>query len=110
MKPCWPPSLRQWKALPGRSPPAAPVSSEVTSAGTSTSTQCQKPDGVGASGSKQVIVKLWVPSGTSLQDSCGEVFPSAATWSSFRGWPSATSALVTVNDGTAGSKVYGSGW
>ena len=33
---------------------AAPVSREVTSPGMSTSTQCQKPEGVGASGSKQV--------------------------------------------------------
>src|SRR5690242_2481709 len=92
-------------------PPSAPapVSRLRTSPGTSTSTQCQKPDGVGASGSKQVIVKLWVPSGTSSHDSCGEVLPAAATWSSFSGWPSATSALVTVNDGTAGSSGYGSG-
>ena len=53
-----PPSLRHMKALPGRSAPSAPapVSSEVTSAGRSTRTQCQKPLGVGASGSKQVTV------------------------------------------------------
>src|SRR3954451_2521972 len=54
MKPCSPPSLRTWKALPGSCADAAPVSREVTSAGMSTSTQCQKPDGVGASGSKHV--------------------------------------------------------
>jgi len=54
MKPASPPSLRTWKALPGRSPAEAPVSSEVTSAGMSTRHQCQKPLGVGASGSKQV--------------------------------------------------------
>ena len=54
MKPASPPSLRTWNAAPGRSPEAAPVSRDVTSAGTSTSTQCQKPLGVGASGSKQV--------------------------------------------------------
>ncbi len=93
-------------ALPGSAAPSAPApaSSEVTSAGRSTSTQCQKPDGVGASGSKQVTVKLWVPSGAPLQDSCGEVLPNAATWSSFSGWPSVTSALVTVKDATGGSR------
>ena len=47
----------------------------VTSAGRSTATQCQKPDGVGASGSKQVTTKLLVPSGAPLQDSCGDVLP-----------------------------------
>ena len=93
-------------ALPGRSAPSAPApaSSEVTSAGRSTSTQCQKPLGVGASGSKQVTVKLLVPSGAPLHDSCGEVLPASATWSSLSGWPSVTSSLVTVNDGTAGSR------
>ena len=49
-----PPSLRTWNAFPGRLPAAAPVSREVTSAGTSTRHQCQNPLGVGASGSKQV--------------------------------------------------------
>src|SRR6478736_4417060 len=104
MKPAVPASLRTWKALPGKAPDAAPASSDVTSAGRSTRTQCQKPEGVGASGSKQVTVKLLVPSGTSLQDSCGEVSPAALTWSSFRGCPSATSSLVTVNEGTWGRR------
>src|SRR6476660_6094184 len=106
-----PPSLRHMKALPGSVAPSAPApaSSEVTSAGRSTSTQCQKPDGVGASGSKQVTVKLFVPSGTSLQDSWGELSPAALTWSSLSGWPSVTSSLVTVKDGTWGSRSYGSG-
>src|SRR5688572_19802919 len=103
MNPLSPPSLRQWNAWPGRSPEAVPVSREVTSAGRSTSTQCQKPDGVGASGSKQVTTKLFVPSGAPDQLSCGDVLPSAATWSSFSGCPSCTSELVTVNDGTEGS-------
>src|SRR3954447_23030655 len=106
-----PPSLRHMNALPGRSAPSAPapVSSDVTSAGRSTSTQCQKPLGVGASGSKQVTVKLLVPSGAPDHDSWGEVLPASATWSSFNGRPSVTSALVTVNDGTGGSSSYGSG-
>src|SRR6476660_2044056 len=101
-----PPSLRHMNALPGSDAPSAPapVSSEVTSAGRSTSTQCQYPLGVGASGSKQVTVKLFVPSGASRQVSCGDVLPAAATWSSFRGRPSVTSLLVTVNDGTRGSR------
>src|SRR6478672_7684630 len=106
MKPLVPPSLRHMNALPGRSPPSAPApaSSDVQSAGRSTSTQCQKPLGVGASGTKQVTVKLLVPSGTSDQDSWGEVLPLAATWSSLSGWPSETSSLVTVKDGTFGSR------
>src|SRR6478752_5650670 len=97
-----PPSLRHMNALPGRVAPSAPTpaSSEVTSAGRSTSTQCQKPDGVGASGSKQVTVKLLVPSGAPDHDSWGEVSPLAATWSSLSGRPSETSSLVTVKDGT----------
>src|SRR4051794_38057240 len=101
-----PPSLRHMNAAPGRLAPSAPApaSREETSPGRSTRTQCQKPDGVGASGSKQVTVKLLVPSGAPLQDSCGEVFPLSATWSSLIGWPSVMSSLVTVNDGTAGSR------
>ena len=77
MNPFAPPSLRHMNALPGRSAPSAPApaSSEVTSAGRSTSTQCQKPLGVGASGSKQVTVKLLVSSGKPDHDSCGEVLP-----------------------------------
>ena len=39
-----------------------------------TTTQCQKPLPVGASGSKHVIAKLWVPSGAPDQAKCGEVF------------------------------------
>src|SRR3954453_20057138 len=99
-----PPSLRPIKALPGRSAPSAPApaSSEVTSAGRSTRTQCQKPLGVGASGWKQVTVYVLVPSGAPSQDSWGEVLPAAATWSSLSGCPSVTSALVTVNNGTSG--------
>ena len=87
MKPAEPPSLRTMNALRGRVAPSAPAPASrlVTSAGRSTSTQCQKPDGVGASGSKQVTVKLLVPSGTSDQLSCGEVLPADATWSSLSG-------------------------
>src|SRR3954469_7428649 len=101
-----PPSLRHMNAVPGSSAPSEPMpaGSEVQSAGRSTSTQCQKPLGVGASGSKQVTVKLLVPSGAPDQDSCGEVSPLSATWSSLRGCPSVTSSLVTVNDGTCGSR------
>ena len=43
--------------------------------------------------------------GGALHDSCGEVLPAAATWSSLSGWPSVTSSLVTVNDGTCGQQV-----
>ena len=51
------------------------MSRDVTSAGRSTRTQCQKPLGVGASGSKQVTTYDLVPSGAPSQDSCGEVLP-----------------------------------
>src|SRR3954449_1102928 len=97
-----PPSLRHMKALRGSDAPSAPApaSSEVTSAGRSTTPQCQKPLGVGASGTKRVTVEIFVPSGAPLHDSCGEELPPSATWSSLSGWPSVTSALVTVNDGT----------
>ena len=73
------------------------------SAGRSTRAQCQKPLGVGASGSKQVTTKDFVPSGAPDHDSCGERLPWSATWSSDSGWPSVTSSLVTVNDATEGS-------
>src|SRR3954453_11441287 len=106
-----PPSLRHMNALPGKERPSAPAPASrlVVSAGRSTNTQCQKPDGVGASGSKQVTVKLFVPSGAPDQLSCGEVLPASATWASSSGSPSVTSSLVTVNDGTDGSRSYGSG-
>src|SRR3954451_7340370 len=111
MKALVPPSLRHMNAFPGRSAPSAPApaGSEVQSAGRSTSTQCQKPLGVGASGSKQVTVKLFVSSGNPDHDSCGEPSPNSLTWSSLSGGPSVTSSLVTVNDGTEGSRSYGSG-
>src|SRR5690242_19035583 len=111
MNPFTPPSLRHMNALPGRSAPSAPApaGSDVQSAGRSTTSQCQKPLGVGASGSKQVTTKLLVSSGKPDHDSCGEVLPNSATWSSLSGWPSVTSSLVTVNDGTEGSRSYGSG-
>ena len=76
----------------------------MQSAGRSTSTQCQNPLGVGASGSKQVTVKLFVSSGKPDHESCGELSPNSLTWSSFSGSPSVTSSLVTVNDGTVGSR------
>src|SRR5687767_4189056 len=98
MNPASPPSLRTWNAAPGSVPEAAPASSEVTSAGRSTRHQCQKPLGVGASGSKQVTTYDRVPSGAPDQLNWGDVLPRAATWSSFSGAPSVTSSLVTVKD------------
>ena len=93
-------------ASPGSAAPGAPApaSREVTSAGRSTSAQCQNPLGVGASGSKQVTTNDFVPSGAPYHESWGEVSPASATWSSFSGWPSVTSLLVTVNDAVAGSR------
>ena len=40
-----------------------------------TTTQCQKPLPVGASGSKQWTAKLLVPAGTPDQESCGDLLP-----------------------------------
>src|SRR5437868_3686788 len=80
----------------------------------SNSTQCQKPLPVGASGSKQVTAKLLVPAGKPDQRRCGDSFPplkpqSSNTCRSAKRSPSATSSLVTVNDGTSGRCSYGSG-
>src|SRR5689334_20999449 len=89
-----------------------PRPSSVTEAGRLTTTQCQKPLPVGASGSKQVTTKPRVSAGKPDQASCGERFlPPTLVWaySSSSGWPSVTSVLVTVKDGTLGRMSYGSG-
>src|SRR6478672_8779392 len=100
------------KAPSGRdAPPSAPApsASSVVSAGMPTTTQCQKPDGVGASGSKQVTTNDFVPSGAPLQDSCGEVLPplkpqSSNTCASGSVPPSSKELLLTVSAGTCGSR------
>ena len=102
--------MRTWNAPSGRpepSVPAALVSSSVTEAGMSSTTQCQNPEPVGASGSKQVTAKLSVSAGNPDQRSEGEMFPpvmphSSKTWFSAIIWPSATSSLCSSNDGTSG--------
>src|SRR5665811_58878 len=105
-----PPSFLTWKALPGRSsPPPMPAGSSVTAGGRSTSTQCQKPLGVGAWGSKQGNTKLLVPAGAPDQDNCGDESPNPPTCSCLSGAPSVTSSLVTVNSGTSGRRSYGFG-
>src|SRR5690606_19082084 len=106
-----PKSLRPCLAPAGRplnsGPVPAPVGSSVTVAGMSYSSQCQNPLPVGASGSKQVTAKLFVPSGAPDQRRCGERFcpdipQPLKTWASASRSPSRTSALSTVSDGTAG--------
>ena len=87
----------------------APVGSSVTVAGRLTRTQCQKPDGTGASGSKQVTTKALVSAGKPDQLSCGELLPPAKAWSSDSCSRSATSVLVTVKVPAFGSSSYGSG-
>src|SRR5262249_25970181 len=52
--------------LPASSP------SSVTLAGMFTTSQCQNPLPVGASGSKQVTAKLFVPAGAPDQARCGD--------------------------------------
>ena len=72
-------------------------------------TQCQKPEPVGASGSKQVTAKLWVWAGNPDHNSDGETFKPvmphwSKTWFADISWPSATSWLDSSNDGTSGMK------
>ena len=81
----------------------APCSSSVTSVPRSSTAQCHQPDGVGASGSKQVTTKPRVSCGKPDQASCGETLPPAALCVAAIGRPSVRSADVTVKDGTAGS-------
>ena len=104
-----PASLRAWMAPSGRpamSPDPAPCGSSVTSAGMSKTTQCQKPLPVGASGSNTVTAKLLVSGGKPSHRRWGDVLPpsspkrASATCSLSSVFPSATSSLVTVNDGT----------
>ena len=82
-------------------------------AGRFTSSQCQKPLWVGASGSKQVTTKPLVSSGKPDQRRCGEwsLSPPAigATKLLSISSPSVTSSLSSVNDGLGGSRSYGSG-
>ena len=82
-------------------------------AGRLTSSQCQKPLWVGASGSKQVTTKPFVSSGKPDQRRCGEWSLSppaiAATKLLSISSPSLTSSLSSVNDGLDGSRSYGSG-
>ena len=75
----------------------------------SMSTQCQKPDPVGASGSKQVTAKPWVSAGKPDQDRDGEMFfpvmpKPLYTWLSVIISPSVTSSLRSSNDGRGGTK------
>src|SRR5436305_9564415 len=101
-----------WNAPLGRpepSVPAAPVSSPVTEAGMPSTIQCQNPEPVGASGSKQVTAKLLVSAGNPDQRSDGEMLPPvmpnpSKTWFSPIVAPSAMSSLLSSNDGTGGMK------
>jgi hypothetical protein len=69
--------------------------------------QCQNPLAVGASGSKQVTAKLFVPSGAPDHSSCGDtssppapMIPLTCAFGSV--CPSLTSELVTLNEATSG--------
>ena len=78
-----------------------------------TSSQCQNPLWVGASGSKQVTTKPLVSSGKPDQRRCGEWSDSppaiGATKLLSISSPSVTSSLSSVNEGCGGSRSYGSG-
>src|SRR5215831_13208540 len=107
-----PMSLRTWKAPSGSPVPSGlptPAASSVTDAGRPNTIQCQNPDPVGASGSKQVTAKPLVSAGNPDQRSDGEmlapVMPKPSkTWFSPICTPSATSSLASSNDGTGGMK------
>src|SRR5690348_3891235 len=91
---------------------STPRGSSVTETGRFTTTQCQNPLPVGASGSKQVTTKPRVSAGKPDQESCGDRFlpPTLlCTYSSSSGCPSAMSVLVTAKEGTGGRMSYGSG-
>src|SRR5699024_6652358 len=91
----------------------APAGSSVVSAGRFVTVQCQKPEPVGASGSKHVTANACVPSGNPDHDSCGEtssppgtpIFPDVCGAES--SWPSAMSVLVTSKRGGAVGLVEG---
>src|SRR5699024_7149106 len=107
-----PKSVLVMNAPRGRlAPPSAPASAgnDMTSAGMPTTVQCQKPAGVGASGSKQETAKLLVPAGAPDQDSCGLMLPAAWTWASGSALPWVNPSLVTSKEAVAGSISYGSG-
>ena len=95
----------------GSEPPAlpAPRGSSVTLAGMSTTVQCQKPEGVGASGSKQLTTNDWVSAGKPDQSQGGgEVVAARGVRpvdvnSDPTTCPSAMSGLLTVNEPTSGN-------
>src|SRR5215217_3464440 len=79
----------------------------------SATAQCQKPLGVGASGSNIVTTKLRVSAGKSLHVNCGERSSPPAPnmpliWGVGSCSPSATSMLVSVKAGTGASRAKGS--
>src|SRR5687767_5404460 len=85
----------------------APNGNSVTSAGTSTTAQCQKPLGVGASGSYMLTMKLCVLSGKPDQLSSGDwSWPPAPKmalhWGEANLAPSATVLLVRRKSGAGG--------
>ena len=78
----------------------APALMLATDAGMSDASQCQYPDPVGASGSKHVIAKLFVPLGAPDHESCGDWFfppQPVKTNSLAMVWPSEIDELVTVS-------------
>src|SRR5699024_2464592 len=91
---------------------AAP-GNEVTEGSILNADRCQKPLAVGASGSKQVRVKLWGPAGTFDQDSCGSSSrpptPRLSITERVGSGPlSVKSWLVTVISCKVGNGAYGS--
>src|ERR1700719_1663470 len=112
-----PASPASWTARAGSfegSAAPAPAGSDVTDAGTSATTQCQKPLPVGACGSYIETTKLLVSCGNPDQASCGErSWPPGTpnipeSCASGSGWPSRTLELVRVKPGTSGRNAYGS--
>ena len=100
---------------PGSADPSpAAAGSEVIEAGRFATAQCQKPEPVGASGSKTVTAKLFVSTGKPDQESWGETSsppgtPNAPEYcGGAQRCPSAIVSLVTVKSGTSGRRANGS--
>jgi hypothetical protein len=79
----------------------APFGNALIDAGILTTTQCQNPDPVGASGSNIVSTKLLVPAGALVHESCGDTLlplhPNVfRTWALAKA-PVFRSVLVSVN-------------
>src|SRR5699024_1897401 len=113
MKPRPPASFLSWKEPAGRAAPSsvpAFSANSVTSAGILPTDQCQKPEPVGASGSKTVTAYDLVPSGAPDQAMCGEMSWPLGTpispeyCAAGHSWFGVTVLEVTLNSATSSNR------